>query len=157
MQSPDEFIKCFIGSRVDAIEDALTFFHKNLNITLPTMSESVLVLSQGDISEISRPVAEAAVGDGNGNSIVGDIVDASIKSLKAERIMFGIFMGLWAVVIFMALAIILWHLHGKRVVEAYRHRKWEREQRGGVEGIIVPFRDMGHVRRPPGIAEERVA
>lgn len=47
--------------------------------------------------------------------------------------------------------------HGKRVVEAYRRRKWEREQHGGVEGIIVPFRDMGHVRRPPGIAEERVA
>lgn len=146
MQSPvDEFIKCFIGSKVDAIEDALTFLHKNLDITLPTVNETVLVLSQGDISEISRPVAEAAVGSGNGNSqgIVGEIVDAYIKSLKTERIMFSIFMGLWAVVVFMALVIILWHSYGKRAVEAHRRRKWKREQRAGVEGLIVPFRDMG--------------
>lgn len=170
MQSPvDEFIKCFIGSKVDAIEDALTFLHRNLNITLPTVNETVLVLSQGDIAEISRPVAEAAVGDGNGNSsgIVGEIVDAYVKSLKAERIMFGIFMGLWAVVVFMALAIIFWHSHGKRALEAYRRRKWEREQRSGVQGLIVPFRDMGpggaqdeayadrEMGRPPAVDEKK--
>ncbi|TFY54366.1 hypothetical protein EVJ58_g8908, partial [Rhodofomes roseus] len=146
MQSPvDEFIKCFIGSKVEDLEEALTFLHNNLNVTLPTVNQSVLVLSQSDISEITQPVAEAAVGSGNGNSqgIVGDIVDAYIKSLKGERIMFAVFMGLWAFVVLMALVIIFWHSYGKGWVEAHKRRKWEREQRRGVEGLIVPFRDMG--------------
>ncbi|KZT66340.1 hypothetical protein DAEQUDRAFT_740019 [Daedalea quercina L-15889] len=147
LESPvDEFIKCFIGSKVEDLEEALTFLHTNLDITLPTVNESVLVLSQDDVNEIARPVAEAAVGSGNGNSqgIVGEIVDAYIDSLKQERIMFSVFMGLWAVVVLMALAIILWHARGKGWLEAYRRRKWEREQRRGVEGLIVPFRDMAH-------------
>ncbi|CCL98651.1 uncharacterized protein FIBRA_00653 [Fibroporia radiculosa] len=142
-QPVQEFIKCFIGGKVTDLEDALTFLHNNLQVDLPRVNETALVLSPSDVNEVTAPIASAAIGSGNGNSngIVGDIVDAYISSLKAERIMFGIFMGLWGVVVVMALCIIFWYSYGRDWLEAYRRRKWKKEQRAGINGHLVPFRD----------------
>ncbi|KAF5380251.1 hypothetical protein D9757_008198 [Collybiopsis confluens] len=141
-QPIQEFIACFIGSKVEAIEDALTFLHDNLHIDMPRMNESVLVLSPGSVNEVSQPIAVAAVGngsDGNGG-FVGKLVNTYVASLKKERIMFGIFMGLWGVVVLMGICILLWSTFGKRFMERRKEKKWEREQRGGVDGLVVPFR-----------------
>ncbi|KAJ7850062.1 hypothetical protein B0H14DRAFT_3452234 [Mycena olivaceomarginata] len=75
-----EFIKCIIGSKVDAIENALTFLHDNLNINMP-------------------PHAAAAVGDNDGDGgLIAKLVNSYAASLRKERLMFGIFMGLWGIV-----------------------------------------------------------
>lgn len=141
-----EFIRCFIGSKVDAIETALTFLHDNLNIDIPRVNDSVLVLSSGDVNEAVQPIATAAIGGGNGNDqgVIGKLVNAYVESIKKERIVFSIFMGLWLIVVLMALAIIFWHSRGRDWLEAYKKRKWQRKQRVGVEGLVVPFRDIDH-------------
>ncbi|KAF8639502.1 hypothetical protein AX17_001407 [Amanita inopinata Kibby_2008] len=138
-----EFIKCFIGSKVDAIENALTFLHDNLKIDMPRVNESVLVLSPDSVNEAARPIAAAAIGNGNNgdsHGLIGKLVNAYAESLKKERIMFSIFMGLWGVVVLMAICILLWNVYGRHWLENRRRRRWQREQRSGIDGIVIPFR-----------------
>ncbi|KAG6374943.1 hypothetical protein JVT61DRAFT_3696 [Boletus reticuloceps] len=106
-----DFIKCLIGSKVDAIEEALTFLNQNLNVDLPQVNKTILVLSSADVNEITRPVATAAIGGTSSNSqgLVGRLVATYVNSLKKERLMFSIFMGLWGVVVSMGLVIVFWH------------------------------------------------
>ncbi|KAJ7105412.1 hypothetical protein C8R43DRAFT_963649 [Mycena crocata] len=107
-QPIQEFIRCIIGSKVDAIENALTFLHDNLIVNIPRVNDSVLVLSPASVNEATQPIALAAVGDQNGDGgLIGKLVNKYAESLRKERLMFGIFMALWA---------------------SWR-RTWEREQR----------------------------
>ncbi|KAI0663471.1 hypothetical protein C8Q70DRAFT_950033 [Cubamyces menziesii] len=140
LESPvQEFIRCFIGSKVDAVEKALTFLHDNLHVDVPRVNDSVLVLSPSDVNEATQPIAQAAIGGGNDDSegLLGRVIAAYVKSLKQERIMFGIFMGLWGLVVLMALAVIFWHSYGRDMLEARRRRRWQREQRAGIDGIVI--------------------
>ncbi|OSD06914.1 hypothetical protein PYCCODRAFT_1474316 [Trametes coccinea BRFM310] len=140
LESPvQEFIRCFIGSKVDAVEKALTFLHDNLHVDVPRVNDSVLVLSPADVNEAAQPIAQAAIGGGNDDSqgLLGRVIAAYVSSLKKERIMFGIFMGLWGLVVLMALAVIFWHSYGRDLLEARRRRKWLREQRSGIDGIVI--------------------
>ncbi len=146
-----EFIRCLIGSKVDAIENALTFLHDNLAIDLPRVNESVLVLSQSQVDEVSQPIAAATVGGSNDDDdggILGSLVNTYVKTLEKERITFGIFLGLWGFVVIMAICIILWHSYGKGYLENRRRRKWQREQRGDESGFVDPFR-TGQPMYPP--------
>ncbi|KAE9392268.1 hypothetical protein BT96DRAFT_830846, partial [Gymnopus androsaceus JB14] len=133
-QPLQEFISCFIGSKVQDIEEALTFLNQNLQIDMPRMNQSILVLSPESVNEVTQPIAAAAVGNGSSpdGGFVGKLVNDYVASLKKERIMFSIFMGLWAVVVFMGICILLWSTYGKRYLEKRRQRKWMQEQRGGV-------------------------
>ncbi|KAK2464312.1 hypothetical protein APHAL10511_003769 [Amanita phalloides] len=138
-----DFIKCFIGSKVDAIEKALTFLHNNLYVAMPQVNESVLVLSPNSVSEVTQPIARAAVGSGNNGTnsgIVGKLISKYEASLRKERFMFAIFMGIWAFVVFLAICILLWNTYGPRWLEERRRRKWQREQRSGVDRLVIPFK-----------------
>ena len=139
-----DFVKCILGSKVDAIEDAITFLHNNLQVNMPRVNESVLVLSPHSVDEVTQPIARAAVGSGNNGTdtgIVGKLINSYEKSLKKERVMFGVFMGIWGLVVFMAICILLWNTYGSRWLERRRRRKWQREQRNGIDGLIVPLRN----------------
>jgi hypothetical protein len=138
-----DFIRCLIGSKVVAIEQALTFLHDNLKIDVPRVNDSVLVLSPTSVNEATRPIAAAAIGDGQGNGSTGLIprlVHSYTTSLEKERLMFLIFIALWVFVVFMGLCFIFWHSYGKEWVELYKRRKFRKEQRAGVNGLVVPFR-----------------
>ncbi|KAG6817485.1 hypothetical protein H0H87_008110 [Tephrocybe sp. NHM501043] len=139
-----EFIRCFIGTKVDAIENALTFLHDNLVINMPRMNQTVLVLSPDTINEATQPIAAAAIGGGDGDGqnegLILKLVNSYAESLKKERVMFGIFLGIWGFVVLMALCIIFWNSCGKRLVEMRKRKRFEREQRGGIEGLVIPFR-----------------
>lgn len=137
------FLACFIGSKVDALENALTFLHDNLNIDIPRVNQSVLVLSPASVNEAAQPIALAALG-GNTTStddggLVGRLVDSYAASLRKERIMFAVFIALWGLVVLMGLAVVFWHAHGKRIVEQRGRRRWEREQRAGGAGGAAVF------------------
>lgn len=143
LESPaQEFIKCFIGSKVDALEEALTFLNQNLNVQMPRINQSVLVLSPADVNEATQPIATAAIGDGSDNKqgVIGRLINTYVNSLKKERIMFAIFMGLWGFVVLMALAVIFWHSYGHRWFEARRKRRWQHERREMTDIAPVPFR-----------------
>ncbi|KAH7920153.1 hypothetical protein BV22DRAFT_1199109 [Leucogyrophana mollusca] len=151
-----DFIKCLIGSKVNALEEALTFLNENLNVDLPRVNESVLVLSPTDVNEITQPIATAAIGGGQDNSsgLIGRLVATYVDSLYQERLMFAIFMGLWAFVVLMGLTIVFYHSYGKGWIEAYKRRKWQKEQRGGVDGFVVPSHDGQPAIRVTGDAEK---
>ncbi|KAG1871206.1 hypothetical protein DFJ58DRAFT_742004 [Suillus subalutaceus] len=136
-----DFVRCIIGSKVDALEEALTFLNENLNVDLPTVNETVLVLSSSDVNEITQPIATAAIGGGQSDSggLVGDLVATYVDSLKQERIMFALFLILWGVVVLMGLAVVFWHSYARNWVEAYKKRKWRKEQRDDIDDIIAAF------------------
>ncbi|KAJ6629529.1 hypothetical protein B0H10DRAFT_1368785 [Mycena sp. CBHHK59/15] len=138
-QPIQEFIKCIIGSKVDAIENALTFLHNNLNINIPRVNDSILVLSPASVNEATQPIAAAAVGDqnGDGGGLIGKLVDSYAASLRKERLMFGIFMALWGFVVLMGLSVILWHSYGRALVEKRQRRKWMQEQHA------LPYAEKG--------------
>ena len=138
-----EFIACFIGSKVNAIEDALTFLHDNMQIDIPRVNESVLVLSPDEMNAASQPIAAAAVGnnDNPDGGLVGRLINTYVQSLKKERIMFAVFLGLWGFVVLMALAIIFWNSYGRRFLYARGKRNFERTQRTGFDNIVVPFNE----------------
>ncbi|KAJ7091868.1 plasma membrane fusion protein PRM1 [Mycena belliarum] len=125
-----EFIKCIIGSKVDAIEAALTFLHDNLHVDMPRVNNSVLVLSPQSVNEATQPIAAAAIGDQKGDGgFIGKLVNSYAASLRKERLMFGVFMALWGVVVLMGLAILFWNSYGRAYVHNRKQRRWEREQR----------------------------
>ena len=147
-----DFVKCILGSKIDAIEDAITFLHNNLQVNMPRVNESVLVLSPSSVDEVTQPIARAAVGSGNNGTntgIVGKLINAYEESLKKERAMFGIFMGIWGIVVMMAICILLWNSYGSQWLEQRRRRKWQKEQRSGIDGLVVPLRDRPSDEKRP--------
>lgn len=156
-----DFIKCLIGSKVDAIEQALTFLNQNLNVNISQVNETILVLSPTSVNEITQPIATAAIGSSSSNSqgLISRLVSTYVDSLKKERLMFGIFMGLWGLVVLMALAIVFWHSYAKNWVDAYKKRKWQKEQRDGLEGFVMPSREgapvphVGDTEKGPSIPD----
>jgi hypothetical protein len=142
-----------LGTKVDAIENALTFLHDNVQIELPKMNDTVLILSPEMVDETTRPIALAAIGgnegDGNEGGIVGKIVNAYANTLRQERIMFAIFLGIWGFVVLMGLAVVFWHTLGKKWAHGIGRRHWERRQRSGIDGIVVPFRAGASESDPP--------
>jgi hypothetical protein len=136
-QPAQEFIRCFLGSKVDAIEEALTFLKNNLHINVSPVNESVLVLSPDEVNAATQPIARAAIGSNNdpNGGLVGRLINTYVQSLKKERIMFAVFLGLWFVVVLMALAVIFWKSYGPN------SRKFQRGQRTGLDTVVVPFRE----------------
>lgn len=107
-----EFVSCILGSKVTSIEKALTFLQENLQVNLPRVNETALVLSQSNVNEVATPISAAAVGsgdDGEDGGVVGKIISRYIETLEKERITFFIFLLLWAAVVLAALIIISWH------------------------------------------------
>jgi hypothetical protein len=137
-----DFIRCLIGSKVVAIEQALTFLHDNLKIDVPRVNDSVLVLSPNSVNEATRPIAAAAIGDGNGDNsgLIPRLVHSYATSLEKERWMFLVFIALWGLVVLMGLSVVFWHSYGKEWVDLHKRRKFRKEQRAGVNGLVVPFR-----------------
>lgn len=135
-----DFVFCLIGSKVDALSNALTFMHDNLHVDMPRMNQSSLVLSPEDVDEVSRPVALAAIGSGSGTDdggIIGGIVSSYVEGLKKERVMFLMFIGIWGLVVLMALLIIFWHSYLKAWIDQRKKRRWQQEQRGGFDQFAV--------------------
>ena len=140
-QPMQDFVSCLIGSKVDALSSALTFMHDNLHVDMPQMNQSSLVLSPQDVDDVARPVALAAIGSGSGNEedggIIGRIVSSYVRSLEKERVMFLVFIGIWGVVVLMALLLILWHSYLKAWVVQRKKMKWQKEQREGFDQFAV--------------------
>lgn len=143
LESPaNDFIKCFIGGKVDAIENALTFLHDNLQIDIPRVNDSILVLSPASVHEATAPIAAAAIGGGPNDKegLIGRLVKAYTATLKKERVMFGLFLALWGIVVLMGVCILIWNTYGQALLKKRRRRRYELEQRSGINGIVVPFR-----------------
>ncbi|KAG2015437.1 Plasma membrane fusion protein PRM1 [Coprinopsis cinerea AmutBmut pab1-1] len=139
-----EFIRCLIGSKVDAVENALTFLHENLRVDMPRVNDTALMLSPESVNEASAPIAAAAMGGGTDDDqgLIGRLVNSYADSLRKERVTFGIFLALWGVVVLMGLFVLFWHSTGKPLLEKRRRRKYEKSKGMLPEGgFVVPYRD----------------
>jgi hypothetical protein len=151
-QPAQEFIACFIGSKVDAVEHVLTFLNENLQVNVTRVNTTVLVLSPEHVDEAAQPIARAAVGGGDGSSgsgLVGRLINTYAASLRKERVMFAIFLGLWGLVVIMGLAIVFWHSYGRDLI----HRRRARERGVAVfQSTVTPFHDPAYTEKPPSDA-----
>jgi hypothetical protein len=121
-----DFVQCLIGNKVDDIEEALTFLQNNIAVTIPRIADDVLVLSAQSINEATAPIASAAVGNGGSGSqgLIGGAIALYEDSLRAEALVFGIFMGIWGIVLCMGICVLLWRAHKrKRAVAAAKRQK----------------------------------
>ena len=110
------FLQCVVGNKVADIGKALTFLQDNLVIDLPRVSQDVLVLSARSVDEATAPIASGAVGSGsNGDQgLLGDAVAVYQSSLRAEAWLFGMFMGLWGIVLASAICVLLWRVRKRK-------------------------------------------
>lgn len=105
------FIYCILGSKIDKMEQALTWINQNAHVTLPTINETVLMMSDGTLANITAPIAQALAGsddDGSGG-VVGRIFDSYLSSLKKQRIAAALLLGLYALAVVIAFGIMAWH------------------------------------------------
>ncbi|KAG9016967.1 plasma membrane fusion protein prm1 [Tulasnella sp. JGI-2019a] len=140
-----EFVKCFIGGKVNALESAFTFVQENFQVDIRQVDPGVLLLSNATVQEAVNPIADAAVGGGaNGDGsggLIQKMVNRYVASLKKERVMFLIFLGLWFFVVLMALAIIFWNSYGRGWVYAWGKARYDRRRRQDAvgDGVITPW------------------
>ncbi|KAF9264119.1 hypothetical protein L218DRAFT_998862 [Marasmius fiardii PR-910] len=139
-QPADEFLQCILGSKVDTIENVLTFMHDNLRVDIPRMNQSALVLSRAHVDEAVQPIAEAAIGTGESGDggVVGRLVDDYASGLRQEQTSYFIFLGIWGVVCLLGLGFLLWDVLGPPRSERKRmqtHREW-REKTGEITGNL---------------------
>lgn len=137
-----EFLRCILGSKIVAVEHALTFLHDNLIIDIPTVRDDALMLSQGSVNEVVKPISAAAVGSGGDNGkegVIGKLVNAYIAALEKERIKFIIFLLLWLAVFVIACAVVAWSLWGQQVWWTERRKRWEKNARNfdGTQFLFV--------------------
>ena len=120
----ENFLQCVVGNKVADVEEALTFLNNNLFINIPRVSSDVLVLSPKTIDEATAPIASGAAGSGSSGDqgLLGSAVALYENSLRSEAVIFGIFMGLWGIVLVSAIVILLWRTH-KRKKEAAAKRQ----------------------------------
>ncbi|KZT50857.1 hypothetical protein CALCODRAFT_521734 [Calocera cornea HHB12733] len=144
----NEFVACLLGSKVEHIEEALTWIHDNVQVKLPLMSPTILQLSNSSQAEISTNIANAAVGspDVNGGSqgLADQLIAKYTNALYTERWMFGIFIGLWVIVVLVAIGILVWHHWGKHAVYRWNKARWEQRRALAGEPLEkAPLDDAG--------------
>ena len=137
-----EFLRCILGSKIVAIENALTFLHDNLIIDIPTVRDDALMLSQGSVNEVVKPISRAAIGSGGDDGkegVIGKLVNAYIAALEKERIKFLIFLLLWLAVVVIACVVVGWNLWGRQFWWMQRRKRWERNARNfdGTQFLFV--------------------
>lgn len=112
-----------IGSKVDAIAQALTWIHDHAHFMLPTVSADAFAISNATTAALVTPLAAAAVGggddDADGPSVLQRLIDHYKDSLRSAQIVNGLFVGLWALVVLCGIVAV--------VLDARRER---RERKG---------------------------
>lgn len=137
------FIDCIIGQKVVGIEKALAWIQDNAEVNFPTVSPDVLMLDSARSQELVAPVQDAALGDGTpeNEGLVPRLVNSYAESLKRERIMFLIFIGVYLLIFLVGTAVAIWYGVGKAKWEERKETKLKDENAGHVSPY--PVEDYG--------------
>lgn len=136
-----------IGSKVDAIEQALTWIHDHAHFTLPTVPADAFAISNATTAALVAPLAAAAVGggddDADGPSVLQRLIDHYKDGLRSAQIVNALFVGLWLLVVLCGIVAV--------ALDARRERR-EREGRPkrsvrDVVGSWPVFKVVGRQRR----------
>lgn len=116
---------CILGSKIDNLEKGLTWLHDHAHIDLPRLPDDILMLSNESMSELTAPVAAAAVGSGssdNGGGVVGDLITHFEKALVVERNFYAILLEVWLGFALIGVLVVLWHSGGSDRYYSWRGR-----------------------------------
>ncbi|CCA66448.1 related to plasma membrane fusion protein PRM1-Laccaria bicolor [Serendipita indica DSM 11827] len=103
----NDLIQRVLGNQLYKIDDAIVWMKGNIHIRLPHLDASKIQLAASDVADIARTVQQAAVSGGDAaidgaKSILEHVVEAYEAGLRKERILFGLFIGIWGVVVLFA-------------------------------------------------------
>ncbi|TXT09106.1 hypothetical protein VHUM_02580 [Vanrija humicola] len=108
----DTFMYCILGSKITNLEKGITWVSNNAHVTFPTVPLDVLQLSNSSMHELVAPVGAAAVGSGPGSGdggALGKLVNNFASAIRVQQIMYGIILGVWAALVLVGVAIVVWH------------------------------------------------
>ncbi len=122
------FIYCILGSKITNLEQGLTWISQNAQITLLTLPNNILLLSNSSMNEIVSPITAAAIGSGSGSNssndgIVGSLIDHFESALRAERNFYAILLGVWLGFALIGLIVVIWHSGGSDKYIAWRNKR----------------------------------
>lgn len=118
------FLYCILGSKVDNLQAGLSWLSENARVTLPTVPENILMLSDDSMAEMASPIAAAAVGTSNNEEdqgVVGRLIEHFESALVWERNFYAILLGMWLGLALIGLLVVLWHSGGRD-----RYYSWRR-------------------------------
>lgn len=127
------FVYCILGSKITNLEEGLTWVSQHAQVTLPTLSTDVLMLSNSSMNELVSPVVAAAVGsNGSGGSssnssadssdqdgAIGSLIAHFESALRYERNFYAILLGVWLGFALIGIIVVIWHSGGKE-----RYQRW---------------------------------
>jgi hypothetical protein len=90
------FLFCILGSKVEKMEQALTWIHDNAHFTLPTVPIDIFQIDDSSMNALVLPVASAAVGgstNDDDDGVLGKLIASYIKGVQRGMILHGIFFG----------------------------------------------------------------
>ena len=134
--------QCLVGSKVDAVSTALTWLHTHAHLSLPTVSSSLLTLSQNQTDELTASLTnpESAV---SAPSIADKMIQMYRRSLEQQRMGFLVAIGIWVLVLVMGLVGVWWRASGERAWRRWRGVRGSDEYGGDdeVEKVVAPVVD----------------
>jgi len=108
-----ELLRCVIGNKILALSAGLTWLKANMHVSLPRVDPAFLQLKSISVMEMANPIGDAAARQstdgGEARGVLGRIVRGYKTILKGEMILFGVFLGIWLLVVLSACTILLWH------------------------------------------------
>jgi hypothetical protein len=117
------FLYCILGSKVDNLQAGLNWLSVHARVTLPTVPENILMLSDESMAEMATPIAAAAMGTSDTDDdqgVVGKLIAHFEKALVRERNFYAIMLGVWLGVALIGLMVVLWHSGGKDRYDSWR-------------------------------------
>ena len=117
------FLYCILGSKVDNLQAALDWLSIHARVTLPTVPENILMLSDESMAEMATPIAAAAVGTSDTDDdqgVVGKLISHFEQALVWERNFYAIMLGVWLGVALIGLIVVLWHSGGRDRYHSWR-------------------------------------
>ncbi|GAA5913508.1 hypothetical protein JCM6882_002383 [Rhodosporidiobolus microsporus] len=108
LESPAlNLVYCLLGSKIDSLSTALTWLHSHLHLTLPTVSPSLLTLSQNRTDELTASLTDPDA-TFSAPSVAQKMLDAYRRGLEQQRVVFCVAVALWGLVVLMGVVGVVW-------------------------------------------------
>jgi len=135
------FMYCILGSKIDTLQQGLTWMSEHAQVALPRLPPDVLLLSDASMSEIAQPISAAAVGSSSGDDddegVVGTLITHFQKALEVERTFYAILLGVWLAFALIGLLVVVWNSGVSDRYDTWRDSRRTDGEKGGRSGPVA--------------------